>query len=320
MRIRNEIQSHVFSPIQLDHFRWLPCSDWPIHWVRKSSLQPFRQCRGWWRLWCDRLYIRMDIGRRWWLLRHCGDHFEDRQGLYRWYTENSLFSVENVRFGQKLPIWSKMANFVINGESSRKLPIWSKMVIWSNPANLVKNDHLQKVTFGQKGSNGGHERSNHLQILVLSRCCTWKRKHPLEVASEIRLIHKCRIQILFWDVIIIHWSISFSQSAHSTVHHTGRAQAQASPERFINLKVIWGHLGSLESSESGSKTYLVRYETGDSPSLWSRDWFLRLIRAEGLRSLPGRFVGLRFIKSVTIGASESDAKTSSSGEDTKLSS
>ena len=35
---------------------------------------------------------------------------------------------------------------------------------------------------------------------------------------------------------------------------------------------------------------------------------------------PGRFVGRRFIKSVTIGASESDAKTSSSGEDTKLSS
>ena len=128
-------------------------------------------------------------------------------------------------FGQNRPIWSKMTNLVKN-------------------CNSVKNDHFQKVTFGQKGSNGGHERSNHLQILVLSRCCTWKRKHPLEVASEIRLIHKCRIQILFWDVIIIHWSISFSQSAHSTVHHTGRAQAQASPERFINLKVIWGHLGS----------------------------------------------------------------------------
>ena len=131
-------------------------------------------------------------------------------------------------FGQNRPIWSKMTNLVKN-------------------CNLVKNYHFQKVTFGQKGSNGGHERSNHLQILVLSRCCTWKRKHPLEVASEIRLIHKCRIQILFWDVIIIHWSISFSQSAHSTVHHTGRAQAQASPERFINLKVIRGHMRSFHS-------------------------------------------------------------------------
>ena len=69
-----------------------------------------------------------------------------------------------------------------------------------------------------------------------------------------------------------------------------------------------------------SRTYLVRYETGDSPSFVSRDWFLLLISADGLRSLPGRLVGLRFIKSVTIGASESEAKTSSSGEDTKLSS
>ena len=78
---------------------------------------------------------------------------------------------------------------------------------------------------------------------MLSRCCTWKWKHPLEVASEIRLIHKGWIQILFWNVIIIHWSISFSQTAHSTVHHTGRAQAQASPEDRLDSmsdEVIWG--------------------------------------------------------------------------------
>jgi len=169
----------------------------PIHWVRKSNLRPFRQCKGWWLLWCDRLSIRTGIGRRLWLLRRCSNLKIDKG-----------FTVDI------------------------------------------------------------------LQILLLSRCCTWKWKHPLEVVSEIGLIHESQIQILFWDVIIIHWSISFSQSTHSTVHHTGRGQAQAS------LGMVWNWWFS--------KFMITWLIASAANGVYFSDWLLNmsngLLRCTGCRS------------------------------------